>query len=114
METRTYTYKELQTILKYLGRSYKLSKQRIKNIQEANRIEENYRIYDDDTQFVHVIEEALLRCGEPYRTIIENDFLYDTDKKWYLSRFARSSYYRYKQKAVKEFLNHLGDIKIKY
>lgn len=109
MDTRNYGNKELRSIIKYLGNSYKTSKRRIEIIEDTNKVEENYKIYDDDNEFVHTIEKALHACSPQSQIIIRNDYLLDIDASWYKSYFARSSYYRYKNKAIREFLDRLDD-----
>ena len=112
MDTRNYTYQQLKTILSYLGRSYRISKRRIAIISENNKVEENHRVYDDDNQYVRIIDNALKACSNNTQIIIKHDYLYEAEPYWYRKYYARSSYYRYKRKAVEEFLNHLEEINV--
>lgn len=62
----------------------------------------------DDQQLIFTIEQALRNCTKETRLIIKNDFIYKQEKDWYLDYFSKSSYYRYQNLAMDEFINCLN------
>ncbi|WP_029512872.1 MG284/MPN403 family protein [Mycoplasmopsis iners] len=51
------------------------------------------------------LQKVMEMLGEISKLIIENDFLTKySDKNWYEDYFCKTNYYKYKNKAVEEFL----------
>ena len=62
----------------------------------------------DDHELIFTIEQALRNCSKETRLIIKNDFIYKQEKDWYLDYFSKSTYYRYQNSAMDEFINSLN------
>ena len=60
-----------------------------------------------DRQYVRLIETALEFLEEDFRRIIRNDFLDPQPKQWWMDYYAKSTYYRLKQRALEHFLRCL-------
>lgn len=60
-----------------------------------------------DRQYVTLIETTLECLEEEYRRIIRNDFLEPQPKQWWMDYYAKSTYYRLKQRALEHFLRCL-------
>lgn len=102
------TYEEMKGIMKYIGKIYKRAKKRVDVLHFNNCIEENWPVYDNDTQLIHLIDRTLLDCSNDTKNIIRHDYLQLSNPHWYESYYSRSSYYRLKKKAIEEFLGSLN------
>ena len=112
MDTNNFSNKELRNIMKRLGQTYKTCTRRMDLIEESDRVEENARVYDNDNEYVRIINSTLKACSPNTQIIIKRDYLVDSEHNWFNKYFARSSYYRYKVKAIKEFLTKLDLVNI--
>ncbi|MBR2684622.1 MAG: hypothetical protein IKE59_01055 [Erysipelotrichaceae bacterium] len=75
-----------------------------------NEIEPHRGSLDDELaeHFVFRIEQIMDELDEDSRRILDNDFLDGTDKTWYLDYYCRASYYRHRERAIREFINLLN------
>lgn len=60
-----------------------------------------------DHQYIRLIEVTLECLDEDFRRIIRNDFLDPQPKQWWMDYYAKSTYYRLKQRALEHFLRCL-------
>ena len=108
MEFKYNNYAEKRKIIKYIGDIYLKAQKRVDVLHFNNCIEENWAVYDNDTQLIHLIDRTLLDCSNDTKNIIRHDYLEVSNSHWYESYYSRSSYYRLKKKAIEEFLNNLN------
>lgn len=60
-----------------------------------------------DRQYVSLIETSLNCLEEEFRRIIRNDFLDPQPRNWWMEYYAKSTYYRLRQRALEHFLRCL-------
>lgn len=99
------TYKEAFALCDYVGRVYRSCKGTTEVMKKNNMVASRRKEYEQQCDFVFLIESRLQKCSKRTREIIENDFLLEAEKGWYLRRYSSSTYYRLKAKALIEFLN---------
>ncbi len=98
------TSQELEKIVLHVAKIYRKSNLR-NTINKNYNVKENNLLYKQDKDFIHTIECLLGECSRDTRCIIENEFLKKTDSYWYLDFYTKSTFYRLKKKAVKEFID---------
>lgn len=57
------------------------------------------------TRFVARVNKVFSNLDDMDRTIINNDFYYEDYQYWYTKYFSASTYYRLRNKAIKNFLS---------
>ena len=62
----------------------------------------------DDDLMIMTINEAISHCSHHTRLIIENEFIAKKPRGWHEAYFSRSSYYRYCNQALDEFIANLN------
>mgnify|MGYP004451910115 FL=1 len=93
-----YDVKEQEKLVRYMGKLYQRSK---RNLQVEG--EEGER-YFQDMKFVMTIDLILKDMRKEQQLIIRKDYLQTPVDMWYRHYFSRSSYYRIRNKAIKEFV----------
>lgn len=84
---------------------YKQAKIQVMMFQ-ANQNEEQRSLYLHNMKFIEAFHYVLQHLIEESRQIIINDFINMNDHQWWLNFYARSTYYRIKNKALKELLSY--------
>lgn len=64
-------------------------------------------VYEANMKVIEGFHYILQHMLEESRQIILNDFINRQDHQWWLNFYARSTYYRIKNKALKELLSFL-------
>ncbi len=101
---------DLETVVRYIARKYRRCKMNI-DIREITGVKEAKGLYDIDIGYVGLINCVLSGCSRETRLIITEGYLKDSDPKWYLEYWSRTTYYRKKREAIKEFLIVLNSVK---
>jgi hypothetical protein len=70
-------------------------------------VQSNYEVTSSDRQYVDLIEASLSCLEEEYRRIVTNDFLNPQPRHWWMEYYAKSTYYRLRQRALEHFLRCL-------
>ncbi len=60
-----------------------------------------------EVKFVFCVNFAIASLTRQESTILNNDFFFPKDKKWWMGIYSQSSYYRFKARAVNKFLEVL-------
>lgn len=97
---------EKQVIVAHIADLYNqaLAREELRKINAS--IEKD--LESNDKLIICIMEYALRRSSKESRTIIHNDFVYKSEHSWYLEYFSKATYYRYKAKAIDEFINCLN------
>lgn len=100
------TSNEKQVIIAHIADLYNqaLAREELRKINAS--IEKDLEA--NDKLIICIVEYALRRSSKESRTIINNDFVYKSEQSWYLAYFSKTTYYRYKAKAIDEFINCLN------
>lgn len=93
--------RELEKIVNHIGVLYKKSVLRNNSLT----LNEQGKTYKDDKQLICAINSCLNECSKDTKCIIENEYLKNMDNYWYLEYYTKSTFYRLKKKAVKEFID---------
>ncbi len=101
------TPEEMMILSKAVGETYRSCKQRMKYYERMACVAENRKAYQDDLALVTIVDLSLENCSRVSQLIIRKEFLEISDKKWYLEFFSKTTFYRNKKKAVKEFIENL-------
>lgn len=100
--------KEKEIIIKYLAKSYKISKKRESIYQFQGNLREKDGIYNEDKTVIHLIDSTIEECTRNTQLIIMNEYFKNKEYDWYLGYFSRSSFYRLKRLAIEEFIDCLN------
>lgn len=100
--------KEKEIIIKYLAKSYRVSKKRESIYQIQGNLREKSGIYNEDKTVIHLIEGTIAECSQNTQLIIMNEYFKNKEYDWYLEYFSRSSFYRLKRVAIEEFIDCLN------
>ncbi len=101
----------MQTNLKQMTKEVSQFTQRYKQAKiqvmmfQANQNDESRSLYLNNMKFIEAFHYVLQHLIEESRQIIINDFINMKDQQWWLNFYARSTYYRIKNKALKELLS---------
>lgn len=57
--------------------------------------------------FIHYINSIFAKLRGEYTNIIYNEFFLKQDKCWWFNKYSRSTFYRLKKRAVKEFISYV-------
>lgn len=63
-----------------------------------------FKLTTEYQKYISSFERAFNSLDDLEKTFIENNFFFQEDKRWWISIYSRSTYYRYKNLAVKHFL----------
>ena len=124
------TYKEKKEELEKIFRGYHQAQMKLQYLKEKSyypsiqmdTIRERKSYYQDKgTQWIDSLYskeelekaiqsyEFILSClSEESRRIIEKDFLYKDKKDWWVLYYSRSTYYRFKTRAMEEILYYFN------
>ena len=100
---------EAKVIAGHLGKLYRSYKKEIEIFEYQNCVAENYRTYKAESEFIYLIDVNLRHCSKDTRCIITHDYLMDSEQDWYRDFYSKSTYYRLKRNAVKEFVDCLNN-----
>ena len=78
-----------------------------KAVGDAYRSCRTRKIYEEDLALVTIVDLSLENCSRVSQLIIRKEFLEVSDKKWFLEFFSKSTFYRNRKKAMKEFIENL-------
>lgn len=70
-------------------------------------VRSNFEVPLPDRQYVNLIDASLACLEEDHRRIVRNDFLDPQPKNWWMEYYAKSTYYRLRQRALEHFLRCL-------
>ncbi len=101
------TPEEMMIMSKAVGETYRCCKTRMKYYERMAIVSENQKEYQDDLALVTIVDLTLENCSRVSQLIIRKEFLEINDKNWYMEFFSRTTFYRNKKKAVKEFIENL-------
>ena len=101
------TPEEMIVLSKAVGETYRCCKTRMKYYERMSCVAENMKAYQDDLALVTIVDLSLENCSRVSQLIIRKEFLEISEKKWYLEFFSKTTFYRNKKKAVKEFIENL-------
>lgn len=107
MTLNNLTYEEEKNIVKYIGSTYQDSKKRMDILSYGNCVCENSKEYQDDLAYVRTINRVLSDCSRDTRYIITHEYLSNSESGWFLDCYSRSTFYRLKKRAIKEFIRCL-------
>ncbi len=107
MTLKDETPKTKEIIMDYIGKNYRRAKRRLDLVKDADMVEENKYAYEDDKDFVNIVERTLEDCPPTLKNILRMKYFSVQDPDWYKAYYTRSSYYRLQKKAVSEFLDNL-------
>ena len=85
------TYKEMSKELKEIAKTYNRSLQDL--IVNGAQIKEGF-----------LFDPSLTCLKTEYRTILWHDYFRKAENGWWISYFSKTSYYRNRREAVKEFM----------
>ena len=105
--TRKYSKEQYELIAGYVGRTYQRSKNRMELDRSSDMISEPDSTYADDAKLVYYVDRSLLECDRNAQLIIRKEFLEESENRWYEQYFSRSTFYRLKADAVKQFVDSL-------
>ncbi|MDO4193707.1 MAG: hypothetical protein Q4D24_10425 [Erysipelotrichaceae bacterium] len=105
---RDYSKEQYELIAGYVGKTYQRSKNRMELDRSADMISEPDSTYADDAKLVYYVDRCLLECDRTAQLIIRREFLEESEHKWYEQYFSRSTFYRLKADAVKQFVDCLN------
>lgn len=94
-------FKEQEKVMCYLGKLYQRCK---RDMQVEDQQSDQYY---NDAKFVMKIDLVVKDLPKEYQLVIQKDYLQVSEGPWYLNYFSRSSYYRIRNKAVKEFISYI-------
>ena len=102
MKYKELTFSERKKIIDYL---FELARKK--------EFQRNYLYVSENTRtkeersLIEILDNALEFLTEESRRIMVNDFKVKTNKSWWQYFYSRTTYYRLKDKATREFLNYL-------
>ena len=101
------TPEENEILSKAVGDAYRSCRTRMKYYERMESVSENRKIYEEDLALVTIVDLSLENCSRVSQLIIRKEFLEVSDKKWFLEFFSKSTFYRNRKKAMKEFIENL-------
>ncbi len=102
MKQRKLTFSERRKIIEYL---FELARKQ--EFQENNFYVRERNSSYSEKRLTDILDSAISILSEESKRIIVNDFKIRTNKSWWQYFYARTTYYRLKDKATMEFLNYL-------
>ena len=103
--TNKLTYKELEKIVRHIGKTYRKSVLRREINAGIMQVNEQSSTFKNDSDLIFTIDCYLNECSRDTKCIIENEFLKKNESLWYLDYYTKSTYYRLKKKSIFEFIN---------
>ena len=100
-------YKEKEQLIRYI-----FNKRNQLLLYEKYVCEKEYKEYSSADLFLRWVQYALNSCSKEGRLILEKEFILYERKDWWYNYYSRSSYYRFKQRAMDEFLDCLHEQKM--
>ena len=103
MQTDQLTYKDLSKKIEGIAREYFASKKEINSqggFLDPSRIDED----SPSAKYMGKVNDAYCSLNDIEKAIIYNDFFYQGYPMWWKGRYNRSTYYRYKNKAMIHFM----------
>ena len=94
---------ELEQITRYMTQCYRKAKQRRK-LEKMLCRESNYQSEADDL-IIALYESALESMPNTTREIIVREFLDEDHDGWFYNYYTKSTFYRLRQKAIREFID---------
>ena len=88
-----YSYQEATEMVEYLGSLYQRC---LIDLED-----------DHKRSYVDRMDIILDVLGTPYGILIRREYFENTDKKWWMKFYSRSTFYREKAKACNKFLHFL-------
>ena len=76
-----------------------------KEIEYGYRMVNKDHTLDDGVEFVYYVEKVIHSLPDDYERIILNEFLNKKTPKWWMESYSKSTFYRLKAKAIKEFVD---------
>jgi hypothetical protein len=70
-------------------------------------VRSDFAVSPADHQYVTLIDTSLSCLEDDYKRIVRNDFLDPKPKNWWMEYYAKSTYYRLRQRALEHFLRCL-------
>ena len=107
-KSRNTELEEAKVAMKHLGHLYRRYRKEMDILEFNHAVQENYPTYSANADFVYRMDRNLRECSKDTRCIILNDYLLKSDPGWFTEYYSRSTYYRLKRKAVKEFVDCLN------
>ena len=98
------TYKEKDQLLRYIFNKRNQLLMYEKHICEKEYIEDS-----KEHLFLRWVQFALNSCSKESRFILEKEYICHERKDWWYVYYSRSTYYRFKQRAMDEFLDCLHE-----
>ena len=105
---QTLTEEGKEKICIYIGKIYMRARRRIDIYEIARCVRENQKCYDNDQQFVRMIDRSLEDCTPDTRKIIRKEFLEMQNTLWYMDFYSKSTYYRLRRRAIDEIIQCLN------
>lgn len=104
--------RKLSVEMKRLSKKY-LTAQIRQKLSQANHIESSQ---DEEhhqksyQSYIEAFELALSALDPQHRMIIHNDYIQITFSFWWEQKYSRSSYYRHKYEALRQFLSLFANL----
>ncbi|HAE15542.1 MAG TPA: hypothetical protein DCG51_03240 [Erysipelotrichaceae bacterium] len=105
---KDFTKEQYELIAGYVGRTYQIAKNRMDLERSSDMISEPDSTYADDAKMVYYVDRCLLECDRTTQLIIRKEYLEESAHKWYEEYFSRSTYYRLKTDAIRQFVESLN------
>ena len=102
--------REQEGVIRYLTQCYRKSCQRLKlhRFLTPEKKQEHKDQQQCDELTVALYESALEAMPETYREIIVREFLDESADGWFYNYYAKSTFYRLRQRAIHEFMDCLN------
>jgi hypothetical protein len=92
----------------YFMEKYRITKQLMEKGTSPETIREREKNRDYDEALFFHLDECLKKCDDKTQLIIRKEFLEECPKKWYKPYFKGTTYYYWKRKAFKQFIDISG------
>ena len=100
-------YEEKETIVRYVMKCYRASKQNVEYLQECDLVQEKMEEYRTEKKTCLLVERALNEMDVSLREFFMNELIEKKKVDFTNTNCSRSSYYRLRTLAVDDFLRCL-------
>ena len=97
-----------QKVFEKIIRDYLISKKSLVLIEEGYGDlldSENTKDYERNVKFIKKnVEITLQMMDQDARSILENEFILKQEPFWWMDRYSKSTFYRYRSQAIERFI----------
>ncbi len=101
--------REANTIITKIAMQYRMARKYMDLAAYSGYIRERQAEYDESRSVIAIVDRSLQDCTRDTQLIIRKEYLENNvQDQWYLEYYSKTTYYRMRKKAMKEFLENMN------